>query len=113
MRQPNKLASAILVVEDDESLMELVKVLLEKAGYAVFIAGDGDAGLALFQQYQPAISLVLTDVEMPRMNGLEESKAFALRRPAVPRKFHQFMRGNLVRATDLGCLMPPRTSRRV
>ncbi len=71
MRQPDRLATAILVVDDDDSIVELVKAFLENAGHAVFVAGDGDAGLALFQQHQPAISLVLTDVEMPRMNGLD------------------------------------------
>jgi DNA-binding response OmpR family regulator len=71
MRQPDKFASAILVVDDDDCIVTVVKAFLESAGYAVFTAGDGDAGLALFRQHRPAISMVLTDVDMPRMNGLD------------------------------------------
>ena len=62
---------AILLVDDDDSIRRLVKVSLERAGYAVFVASDGVLGLALFKQRQREIALLLTDVAMPNMNGLE------------------------------------------
>lgn len=71
VKRSTKRTRAILVVEDNDSVAQLVKLLLESAGYAVIVAGDGDAGFAFFQQNRPAISLLLTDVEMPRMNGID------------------------------------------
>ena len=62
---------AILLVDDDDSIRKLVKACLEGAGYTVFAASDGDIGLALFKQNQKEIALLLTDVVMPKMNGVD------------------------------------------
>jgi DNA-binding response OmpR family regulator len=62
---------AILVVDDNASIRRLVKAFLEAAGYTVIIAVDGEAALDFFMRNRPAIALLLTDVEMPRMNGLD------------------------------------------
>jgi CheY-like chemotaxis protein len=63
--------SAILVVDDNDIIRDVVKGFLEGAGYAVMLAGDGCAGLACFQLNRSEIALVLTDVEMPVMNGIQ------------------------------------------
>jgi DNA-binding response OmpR family regulator len=44
---------------------------LEHAGYTVLVAADGVEGVSVFKQYQPDIALLLTDVMMPNMNGLD------------------------------------------
>lgn len=62
---------AILLVDDNDSIRGLVKSTLESAGYAVLEAADGAVGLAFFEQHLPEIALLLTDVAMPRMDGLE------------------------------------------
>ncbi len=71
MRQHADRPPAILVVDDCETIQQLVKAFLESAGYAVMVAGDGDAALEFLAPDRPAISLILTDVDMPRMNGMD------------------------------------------
>lgn len=62
----------ILLVEDDASLSQLYKIELELKGYQVVIAADGQEGLNLAAKEKP--DLVLLDVMMPRLNGLEALK---------------------------------------
>jgi two-component system cell cycle sensor histidine kinase/response regulator CckA len=59
----------ILVVEDDPSVRRLVESLLEKFGYHVILAEDGENALAVFAANQAKIQFVLMDIIMPRMNG--------------------------------------------
>lgn len=60
---------AILVVDDNVDNAEIVRALLESRGYAVIIAHDGDAALAVFESARPP--LVLLDVLMPGRSGWE------------------------------------------
>lgn len=62
----------ILVVDDDVSINELIKVNLELAGYKVFQAYDGIKGFALAKQELP--SLVVLDVMMPEVDGFTMAK---------------------------------------
>lgn len=59
----------ILLIDDDANISHLVRLYLEKAGFAVTEAGRGDEGLAAFKRQTPA--LVLLDVMLPGMDGLE------------------------------------------
>ena len=59
----------ILIVDDEPMIRRFVRLLLEQSGFAVLDAGDGNEALSLFQAHRDAISLVLTDVLMPDMNG--------------------------------------------
>ncbi len=61
--------STILVIEDQASVRTLLAQVLEEAGYQVYEASDGRQGLERFHT-QP-VDLVLTDLEMPEMNGLD------------------------------------------
>jgi len=61
----------ILVVDDNADIRGLAKVFLENAGYSVVMAADGAEGLRFYQENQPSIRLLLTDIAMPNMNGLE------------------------------------------
>jgi two-component system, OmpR family, response regulator ResD len=67
----NDRPGAILVVDDDDCVRRVVKAFLEAAGYTVMSAPDGVAGLAFYQQNRPEIGLLLTDVAMPNMSGLD------------------------------------------
>ncbi|MGO9257147.1 MAG: response regulator transcription factor [Bryobacteraceae bacterium] len=69
--RPDDHPGAILVVDDDDFVRMLVKAFLERAGYTVLSATDGASGLDFFHQNRPAIALLLTDVAMPNMNGLD------------------------------------------
>jgi DNA-binding response OmpR family regulator len=59
----------ILVVEDDESLRELLAELLEEAGHDVRTAADGTEAVVAFEADQPAVAIL--DVCLPRLSGYE------------------------------------------
>jgi two-component system cell cycle sensor histidine kinase/response regulator CckA len=60
----------LLIVEDEASLRNLARAVLEKRGYKVLLASDGLDGLRAVREHQGTpISLVITDVIMPGMNG--------------------------------------------
>ena len=59
----------ILVVDDDTNICELLRLYLTKEGYQVTTANDGEEGLEKFSQVKP--DMVLLDVMMPRLDGLE------------------------------------------
>ena len=65
------MGATILVVDDDSAIRALIRVVLERAGYSVLVAADGEEGLHVFRQHQDSIALLLTDVGMPRMNGFD------------------------------------------
>lgn len=62
----------MLVVDDDETVRDVVRRYLEVAGFTVDMAGDGAEGLAKFATHEP--DLVVLDVMMPGINGLEVCK---------------------------------------
>ncbi len=57
----------IMVADDDQNICELLRLYLEKEGYTVVIANDGEEAVAKFQTENP--SLILLDVMMPRLDG--------------------------------------------
>lgn len=63
--------STILVVDDNVYIRACAKVFLEHAGYSVATAADGEEGLRHYEMHRSSILLLLTDVMMPVMNGLE------------------------------------------
>jgi len=62
----------LLYVEDNQALRENATKLLKKFFPTIYVAAHGAEGLELFNKYQP--HLVLTDIKMPKMDGLELSK---------------------------------------
>ena len=61
----------ILLVEDDESILDIGKVVLERFGYRVLAAHNPNSALTLVNNYPGRIHLLITDVIMPEMNGQE------------------------------------------
>jgi two-component system cell cycle response regulator DivK len=59
----------VLVVEDNAANMTLAKFLLESAGHAVLAATDAESALAVARREQP--SLILMDIQLPGMDGLD------------------------------------------
>jgi DNA-binding response OmpR family regulator len=72
----------VLVVDDEEVLRRYVARVLADEGYRVFVAVDGLGALALFDIGAPPIDLVITDVLMPGMDGVELARHLAVRAPA-------------------------------
>lgn len=76
-------AETILVVEDDESVRELVIVMLESLGYRVLAAPDGRAALEALER-EPKVDLLFTDVVMPRgVSGRELAELAGRARPGL------------------------------
>ena len=61
------MAISVLVVEDEAHIAQLLQLYLEKEGYAVTVAGDGEQGLAKFRAIGP--DLVLLDLMLPKLDG--------------------------------------------
>ena len=61
--------NTILIVDDEKSMREFLKILLVKEGYKVFTAQDGDQALELIQK--SPVDLVVSDIRMPGISGLE------------------------------------------
>src|SRR4051794_30569121 len=76
----------ILLVDDDAQALESTKKILELSGYEVVTAGDGQAALDLVRNPGREIrfDLVLTDVRMPRLGGLEFLRALSLCNERMP-----------------------------
>ncbi len=60
---------AILIVEDDPNVGESIRLLLKKRGYSIFLASNGKEALQIFRQ--KIVDLVITDLVMPKMDGIE------------------------------------------
>jgi len=73
----------ILVIEDQDEVCEAAVEILHSAGYRTLRAANGYEGVALFQEHQATISLVLLDVLMPGMTGLETLEQLRAIDPAV------------------------------
>lgn len=60
----------IMVVDDEAAIREVTVTTLEGCGFRVITASDGDEAMPLFRQRRADISLILTDIMMPRMDGI-------------------------------------------
>ncbi len=65
----NKPMQKVLVVDDEEAILELLRYNLEKGGYDVKTASDGMKAIEIARKFQP--DLVLLDIMMPKMDGVE------------------------------------------
>lgn len=73
----------ILVCEDDEGILELTVTMLERAGYHVYPALDGNEALLLAKEHGDDIRLLITDVIMPDMSGREVAEMLHKQIPAI------------------------------
>jgi two-component system cell cycle sensor histidine kinase/response regulator CckA len=73
----------VLVVEDEPALRRLVSVSLEKRGYTVLVAEDGAEAIRTIENNAGQIDLVVSDIMMPRLNGLELMRKATLLRPEM------------------------------
>src|SRR5579864_5539092 len=73
--------TVILVAEDDVLVRNLINAVLSRAGYSVLLASDGAEALELSRHYAGEIHLLLSDVMMPRMDGVSLVHAIRGERP--------------------------------
>jgi CheY-like chemotaxis protein len=73
----------VLLVEDSDLVRDVVAKFLEEGGFAVLQASGGEEALALARRGDARIDLLLTDIVMPSMNGLELADRVERERPGV------------------------------
>ena len=61
----------ILLIDDEEMVINISEMMLKKLGYRVLKANNGCEGLQLFEANKSRIDLIISDLEMPEMNGKE------------------------------------------
>jgi two-component system chemotaxis response regulator CheY len=98
------MAARILVVDDDENILNLLRIHLSSAGYEVEIAGDAiEAGYKILKS---APDLIITDVNMPHMDGFEFVAALKADRglPNIPVIFLTSVEDGDSRGKELGAV---------
>jgi two-component system alkaline phosphatase synthesis response regulator PhoP len=75
----------ILLVEDEEHLLEIIKLNLELEGYKVMVATDGKKALKIFKEER--FNLVILDVMLPEMDGLQVAETIRLENTKTPIMF--------------------------
>ena len=72
----------ILIVDDDSAVQATIRLLLERAGHNVVVAGDGRKGLAIFETGE--FDLLFLDIFMPGMDGFETMRLVHQQQPLIP-----------------------------
>jgi two-component system chemotaxis response regulator CheY len=76
----------VLVVDDEPDVRKVVRMTLEKAGYDVIEAEDGEQAIGRIKEGENPIVLdvIITDIRMPKINGVEAINYFQKEWPSVP-----------------------------
>ncbi len=73
----------ILIAEDEVVVRNVARIVLESEGYFVLTADNGQQGMLLSERYPGRIHLLLSDMRMPVMNGLELKQKIVVQRPDI------------------------------
>lgn len=76
--------ATILLVEDERAVRELTRAILEREGHRVISAADGDEALALAERDRDDLDMLLSDVVLPTISGIEVAERLRRARPALP-----------------------------
>ncbi|HRE90970.1 MAG TPA: ATP-binding protein, partial [Myxococcota bacterium] len=80
----SKSGETLLFVDDEPQICEVVRAALGRLGYRVLTAPHGEVALQLVDAHGPALSALITDIHMPRMDGLALIRALRERLPGLP-----------------------------
>jgi DNA-binding NtrC family response regulator len=75
--------AVILVVDDEVVIRDLMTIILQGQGWAVLSASDGREALELSRTYRGTIDLVISDLDMPRINGTDLCARLLAERPKI------------------------------
>jgi len=75
--------TVVLIAEDEVLIRNMIRIALENEGYFVLAACDGEEALTISRAYAGIIHLLLSDIKMPRMDGLELRKQILAERPGI------------------------------
>lgn len=81
---PQVMSESVLVVDDEPSVRGFATRVLREAGYGVVEAADGADALSLLRSGAVDPDAVVSDIVMPRMNGVELLQSLSLERPELP-----------------------------
>ena len=84
LNAPPVTPATVLVVDDDPISLLLAGRILEKSGYRVLMAHTPEQAIDMFERYSEPIDMLVTDVQMPEMNGYDLAKALQRRNPGLP-----------------------------
>jgi CheY-like chemotaxis protein len=76
-------SETVLLAEDEASLLEVLRQLLEGLGYRVLCAADGQEAVDVSRGFEGSVDLLLTDVVMPRMDGRTAAARISASRPGI------------------------------
>jgi DNA-binding response OmpR family regulator len=97
--------ATVMIVEDDDSIREMMDITLSQAGYAVALAASGESALDMLKRIR--VDLMLLDVHMPRMSGLDVLTALdtmGRRKPPVLMVTANRQANTVAEAMRLGCI---------
>ncbi|MBD3842687.1 MAG: response regulator [Campylobacterales bacterium] len=77
-------SQTVLYVEDDQAIVDAFTKILRKVFGNVLVAYNGEEGLELYKKHQSDINFVITDIKMPKMDGLDMSELIKQINPDVP-----------------------------
>ena len=77
-------SGTVLLAEDEQSVRRITARMLRAAGYEVLLAEDGGEALRLGRQHAARLSALVTDLEMPELDGIELARRLARQRPDLP-----------------------------
>jgi CheY-like chemotaxis protein len=86
----------VLIAEDDERVRSLAERILRQAGYMTVSASNGEEALQRFEEQADEVAVVVLDVIMPRMGGVEIHETIRSRRPDIPVIFCSGYTANLL-----------------
>lgn len=82
--EPVPRTPGVLVADDEPGIRNVVEIALRRAGFAVWLAADGQQAVELFRSNQEAIDAALLDVNMPRLDGPQALAAIQEIAPQIP-----------------------------
>jgi two-component system, cell cycle sensor histidine kinase and response regulator CckA len=94
-------SKTVLVVEDEEILRTLAVCILEDCGHDVLTAANSDEARKIWDSVGPKLDLVVMDIIIPGLNGLELAKSFREARPDLK---IMFMTGSIDRSPEIAAL---------
>lgn len=82
--RPAQRTPGVLVADDEPEVRDVIDTALRRAGFAVWLAADGQQALEVFRANRRAIDAALLDVNMPRLNGPQALAAIQKLAPRIP-----------------------------
>ena len=84
LEMPPREGRMVLVIDDEDYMLEVVRDILEIHGHQPILARSGEEGIALLQRHGTCIDLVLLDLTMPGLSGVETFRRLREMQPGVP-----------------------------